>query len=110
MELKREEKVAGLLKECADLYLTKNADYGSAYIKTQQIMSLLIPTPVLESDMDQLSYQLIAMMVSKLCRVSNLLFRGKVPAHESAVDSLRDLSVYSAMLAGELPTQTRSKR
>ena len=85
------------LKKLATLYERKNKDYGDAYKKTGEILSIMNP---LEGDSNsQNRTQLFGTMIGKMIRTGNLLKADPDKTNfEGIADTLDDLSVYSQML------------
>jgi hypothetical protein len=84
---------ANLLNDMADLFKQRNALYGSSYKTFGSIMVGLFPDGLnLKTAEDFSRFGMLNMMVSKMDRYTSNFSKGGHP------DSLRDLSVYSAML------------
>lgn len=94
--------VSKILRESADLFSSKNADYGDAYIRSSDIMSILVPDKSrLNTRLKQVVYHNMTTMVSKLLRISNIFLNCQktMANHESVLDSWKDLAVFAAMMA-----------
>lgn len=92
-----------MLCDAAETHKERNKMYGDAYKKFGGVMSALFPDGVkLETDDDHNRFGVLVMIVGKLTRYAPN-FKPEPKEFEmyqvGHADSLRDLSVYAAMLA-----------
>lgn len=86
------------LRSAADLFDQKNAEYGANYKQFGDAFLSLFPKgrfPVIESAEDANRLHLVVMALGKLQRYCH---RWNDPRGATAMDSLRDLQVYAAIL------------
>lgn len=87
------DRVAAALIKLAELYETRNAEYGDDYKHHGQLMMALFPKGIeLRSEADFARYALFKMIAVKLARYAVNFHRG---GHR---DSLDDIAVYSQLL------------
>jgi len=85
--------VAEDLRQAAQLFEERNAQYGDAYIVVGKVLHELFPKGIaLNSPEDHARMHLLGWTVGKLTRYAANFSKG---GHE---DSLKDASVYTAML------------
>jgi hypothetical protein len=97
--LDRFKKLAG---ENVATFESKNKDYGNSYIKTGEIMALILDgkAPVVSTAEEHACYQLITRKLDKLIRYCNLKFMDKTNnVGEKLVETMKDDGNYSLMLA-----------
>lgn len=83
---------ADILRGCADLFESRNPEYGDNYRRFGEILRLLMPQGVhVESPEDMSRLGVFVQVVSKIARYGNNFESGHP-------DSLDDLIVYAAML------------
>ena len=94
--------VSKILRGSADLFDSKNQDYADAYILATDVINLLVPDKsVLKTRFQQIVYHNMYAIICKLCRAASLHFYAKTTNNESVLDTWKDISVYSAMIAGQ---------
>jgi hypothetical protein len=87
-------RVPEILRELADLYEERNKVHGDNYLKLGHVLKGYFPNGITLSTVDDFNrYALFTMVVGKMGRYAECMLRGE--DHE---DSLRDSSVYGAML------------
>lgn len=90
----RVENPAERLEELAELFKSRNEEYGSDYkIFGTRIKQFFPNGIVLATESDFKRFALLVMMIGKMSRYAQNFSKG---GHD---DSLRDLSVYAQMLA-----------
>lgn len=83
-----------ILKELSNLFLSKNKEYGNAWIRQGDVLNALYPNGIsLSCPNDHLHYHLMVQMVVKLNRLA---------ADKNHLDSAKDMAVFSAMLASTI--------
>lgn len=84
--------VAKVLQEMSELAEAKFQTYGNTYEQVGELMKILYPRGVcLETAADTAFYSILTWVLGKLCRYATS------GDPEARMDSLRDLTVYSAM-------------
>lgn len=84
--------VAKVLQEMSELAEAKFHTYGNTYEQVGELMKILYPSGIcLETAPDAAFYSILTWVLGKLCRYAT----SSDP--EARLDSLRDLTVYSAM-------------
>ncbi len=80
------------LRKCADLFESRNPEYGNNYERFGLLIELLFPNGLdLKTISDYNRYGVFTQMIGKIMRYANNFNKGHP-------DSLDDLSVYSQML------------
>lgn len=95
--------VAEKIREGADTFEKKNADYGSSYRKSGQILFKMLGQIKLENEQDFIEFGLLVRKMDKLMRFGNLRFTAteQKVKDESIIDTMMDDGVYSFILADE---------
>ena len=108
------EQVKKLFDENKELFIKKNENYGCSYLKSAEIINLILEGHILnlETIDDHVAYQLITRMMDKIIRFCNLRFTSQEDkVEEKLTDTASDLSVYSLMLAElEKPESIKIKK
>lgn len=95
-------KANKLLETSADLFKTKNAEHGDAYLKIGYVLESMFPNGLtLKTHHDFNKFTTLVQMLYKITRMCNTCFGEKETIHDSVFDSPRDLSVYGAIF-GEI--------
>ena len=95
-------KADKLLETAADLFKTKNAEHGDAYLKIGYMLEQAFPDGVtLKTHHDFNKFTTLVQMFYKITRLCNTCFGEKETIHDSVFDSPRDLSVYGSIF-GEI--------
>jgi hypothetical protein len=95
-------KANNLLETSADLFKTKNAEHGDAYLKIGYVLESMFPEGLtLKTHHDFNKFTTLVQMLYKITRMCNTCFGDKETIHDSVFDSPRDLSVYGAIF-GEI--------
>ena len=98
----RVERVSKIFDDRKELFKKKNKDYGCSYVKTGQIMELILDGEPLniKTAEDHIAYQLIIRKLDKLVRFCNLRFTGQENlVHEKIADTMSDDGNYAFMLS-----------
>lgn len=82
-----------------ELFLSKNADYGDSVFNTGPLCPDVSPEKAVAIRMED-----------KIKRLSNLMKEGSQPENETITDTLKDLAVYSIILASMYNTYDLSER
>ena len=86
-------KADEILREMADLYKIKDETYGSTYHQIGEVLMLIFPDGVeLRTVKDINRFHTLTMVLLKFLRYTNNFSGGGHP------DSMRDMTVYCAML------------
>jgi hypothetical protein len=95
-------KADKLLETSSELFKTKNAEHGDAYLKIGYMLENAFPDGVtLKTHHDFNKFTTLVQMFYKITRMCNTCFGEKDTIHDSIFDSPRDLSVYGAIF-GEI--------
>lgn len=96
------EEVPEILEANAELFKSKNEDYGNSRQISGEISDILIDGSLeLESQNQHIIYGLQTRLLDKMIRAFHLQWNISNENHESLVDTYKDLSNYAAMLAHE---------
>lgn len=83
---------ADFLHAAAELFESRNEDYGNTWVMTGEVMKALFPDGInLQTEHDFSKFNTIQLMALKLMRICAHFDSGHI-------DSLKDLQVYTAML------------
>lgn len=94
-------KVGSILRDGADLYDRKNADYGDSWRKQGRILAAMFPNGItLKTEEDFTKFFVVTRMIDKLNRATNIEFitKGQQVKDETVKDTYQDLAVYAAMI------------
>lgn len=102
--------VADILRKGAEVYETKNQDYGDSWRKVGESMALWSNNRpvVLRTPNDFIRFALFARRLDKMIRAFNGEFHAESINHESMKDSHQDESVYAAMHASTYEEEKKS--
>jgi len=96
------QQVKILFDEKKELFIKKNENYSSSYLKYTEIIELILENKELKlkTNNDHVSYQLITRIMDKLIRFCNLRFTDQEDkVGEKLQDTISDLAVYSLILS-----------
>jgi len=86
--------VIEILEKAAATFKDRNGQYGSAYIKQGDVLAAMFPDGLtLKTPDDFRRFCLFAMIIGKMNRYSEALYRGGIH-----LDSVHDAGVYAFML------------
>jgi hypothetical protein len=103
------QTVTQILEENAELFQSKNDDYGNSRQLSGEIMDMIIEGELtLEECPDYIIMGLQTRLLDKVIRSFHLQWNKDDHNHESLVDTYKDLSNYAAMLAHEEQRRNRN--
>lgn len=100
-------RIVRRIKELAELFEKKNADYGDSWRMSGLILYLILGPVCLDTPYKQMAYGVFTRMLDKVVRAANLIFCAteRQVQDEKPSRTLEDLGVYAQMIADETAKQ-----
>jgi len=102
------EKVKKLFEDKKDLFIDKNSNYGCSYIKSGELIHLILEGKELnlKTPEDHIAYQIIVRKLDKLIRFITLRFTSETDkVGEKCAETMGDDGVYSLMLSALMDSE-----
>jgi len=102
---------ADILRSHSEFFREKNIEHGNSYKDVGEMLNLMFPNGLTLKGTDDFNiFSVFITMLYKIKRISGCMFSDSHLKYESATDSPKDLSIYSAMLQELMEAKIDSSR